>query len=60
VTHERATDGQLDRHFVLIGLRERIERGSPLAAEEWEFLERLLDKLELALLVETGLPEWLT
>jgi hypothetical protein len=50
----------LTDHFVLIGLRERIERGSPLAPEEWQFLERLLDKLELALL-DWGFPqEWLT
>jgi hypothetical protein len=49
----------LTDHFVLIGLRERIERGSPLAPEEWQFLERLLDKFELASL-DAGFPEdWL-
>jgi hypothetical protein len=41
-------------------LRERIERGSPLAPEEWEYLQRVLDKLELDTLQVAGFPrEWL-
>jgi hypothetical protein len=49
----------LTDHFVVLGLRERIERGSPLAPEEWQFLERLLDNFELASL-DAGFPEeWL-
>jgi hypothetical protein len=46
-------------HFFALELRDRIERGSPLAPEEWQFLARLLDKLELASL-DAGFPEdWL-
>jgi hypothetical protein len=49
----------LTDHFLMLELRERIERGSPLAPEEWQFLERLLDKLELRSL-DYGFPEeWL-
>jgi hypothetical protein len=46
-------------HFLMLSLRERLERGSPLAEEEWRFLERLLDRMELDSLQETGFPpEW--
>ena len=47
-------------HFVVLELRDRIERGSPLAPEEWQYLQRVLDKIELDSLQEHGFPEeWL-
>jgi hypothetical protein len=49
----------LTDHFLVLSLRERLERGSPLALEEWRFLERLLDRLELDALQVSGFPpEW--
>jgi hypothetical protein len=49
----------LTDHFLVLSLKERLERGSPLAEEEWQFLERLLDKLELDSLQVAGFPvEW--
>jgi hypothetical protein len=47
----------LTDHFLVLSLRDRLERGSPLAPEEWDFLARLLDKLELDSLQVAGFPE---
>jgi hypothetical protein len=44
-------------HFFVLELRDRIEQGSPLAPEEWEYLQRVLDKIELDSLQEDGFPE---
>jgi hypothetical protein len=47
----------LTDHFVVLSLRDRLERGSPLAPEEWQYLQRVLDKIELDSLQEDGFPE---
>ena len=46
-------------HFLALALCELLERGSPLAPEEWDYLARLLDRIEFDSLQVDGFPvEW--
>jgi ribosome assembly protein YihI (activator of Der GTPase) len=50
----------LTDHFLVLSLCERLDRGSPLALEEVEYLQRVLDRIELDSLQEDGFPkDWL-